>query len=84
MHAESSVSNGRNSKALYCLILNFVSLCVFHFFLIYLSSYSQSEVGISTGFPISAKLRLLVGCLRVTEPILSPHLDKLKHTCGGF
>lgn len=75
-------------KVLLCTFSEgFVWNCVFFIFLflIYLSSYSQSEVGISTGFPILTKAsELLVGCLRVWEPILSPHLDKLKHTWGGF
>lgn len=57
----------------------FLKLCVFHVFIFNLSfPVSSSEVGISTGFPIfGLRFRLLVGCLRVSEPILSPHLDKL-------
>lgn len=57
----------------------FLKLCVFHVFFFNLSfPVSSSRVGISTGFPIQTlRSALLVGCLRVNEPILSPHLDKL-------
>jgi hypothetical protein len=53
--------------------------CAFHFFIFNLSfPVSSSRVGVSTGFPIlTLPSEILVGCLRVTEPILSPHLDKL-------
>lgn len=64
-----------------------LSDCVCFIFSFFNSSFLllSSEVGFSTGFPIpTILLGLLVGCLRVIEPILSPHLDKLKHTWVGF
>jgi hypothetical protein len=51
-------------------------------FLIYFSPF-LTGVGVGTCFPTPPTAGLLVGCQWVIEPILSPLLNKLKHT-GWF
>ena len=55
---------------------------IFSFFNLFFSVFHRSRSWHL--FSNLGLLRLLVGCQWVSEPILSPLLNKLKHTMGGF
>jgi len=55
---------------------------IFSFFNLFFSVFHWSRSWhLFSNFVLS---KLLVGCQWVNEPILSPLLNKLKHTMGGF